>query len=72
MSFPTPHLLASPEQIGDLTGGRSYERWENEGGALVRRSSELAVPPAGSLRFAGGRTVTQDEQDRLAARARPA
>jgi hypothetical protein len=55
--------------------GAAAERWEDEGGAIARMAAGLRfvrTPNARSHHFGEGqiaRTITQDEQDRLAGRS---
>jgi hypothetical protein len=56
-----------PSSLGPTSRGEG----EGEGGAVAPGLTAPSVPAAGSRRFESGpkaRTITQDEQDRLAAR----
>lgn len=74
---PTPNPAADEERTARE---RQTQRWENEGGSSRTSSRKVNTPPAASDRpkaprvhhFGEGqteRTITQDEQDRLAQRS---
>ena len=74
---PTPNPVADEERTARE---RQTQRWENEGGSSRTSSRKVNAPPAASDRpkaprvhhFGEGqteRTITQDEQDRLAQRS---
>jgi hypothetical protein len=64
---------ARPEEIVQPLQNAADERWEDEGGAISREiANHVQAPTPRSHHFGEGqigRTITQDEQDRLAGRS---